>query len=136
MEKLVIDIRGRVVLLVHTGVAYTPEEWRSIVALTERADLADLRFLVYDDRGSISAAQRSELIEGMKRREPMAAVFTRSAISRGITTAIGWFKPGIKAFDPDQFEKAARYLGLTDEESALARKTVERVERQLSRAIA
>ena len=136
MQNLFIEIQGRVVIMVHNGLAYTPEEWRSIVALASRADLGDLRVLVFDDGGSINSAQRAELVEAMGGRMPMAAVMTDSVVSRGITTAIGWFKPGIKAFAADHFDKAGGYLGLSDAESTLARQTAERLQGQLRRKTA
>ncbi len=136
MQNLFIDIQGRVILVVRKGGAFPPVEWRSILALAAREDLAELRFLVYDEGGTIGAAQRSELIETMNGRMPMAAVMTDSPVSRGIVTAIGWFKPGIKAFQPRDFDKAARYLGLTEKEGALARETADERQRQLARKTA
>jgi hypothetical protein len=124
-QDLFIEIQGRVALLVHHGGAYTPKEWRAVVELTRRADVAELRFLVYDMRGTISAAQRADLINCLDVRMPTAAVLTGSVLTRGVVTAIGWFKPGIKAFEPDELEQAARYLGLTEEERALAGRTAE-----------
>jgi hypothetical protein len=133
VKKLFLEIQGRVVLVVGSGGAYAAAEWQLILDVTRRADVADLRFLVHDDGGTISSGQRAELIAGMEGRMPMAAVFTSNTISRGIVTAIGWFKPGIKAFGPEQFDEAARYLGLTPSETTLARWGLERLQRQLPR---
>jgi len=136
MQNLFIEIQGRVVVMVHVGPSYTPEGWRSILELAARADLEDLRALVYDEGGAIGSAQRAELVAAMGGRMPMAAVLTHSVVSRGVATAIGWFKPGIKAFRPEQFEKAARYLGLSAQESDFAGSTAERLQGQLVRKTA
>jgi hypothetical protein len=127
VQKLHIEIQGRVVLLVHGGLAYTPEEWGSILALARRPDLADLRVLVHDDNGTIDSARRAELIKAMDGRRPTAAVLTDDLLSRGVVTAIGWFTSGIKAFARADFETAARYLELTADERAFASKTIARL---------
>jgi hypothetical protein len=132
MPNLFIEIKGRVVLVVHNGLTYTLEEWQSILALAARPDLNDLRVLVHGEAGSIDCAQRAELIAAMGGRMPTAAVFTANRISRGAATAVAWFKPGIKVFLPDDFEKGASYLGLTEMERAFARGTVARLQLQLA----
>jgi hypothetical protein len=132
MQNLCVEIQGRVVVLVHNGLPYTPEEWRSIVALAARPDLDDLRVLVCDEGGSISSVQRAELVDAMGPHMPRAAVLTDSVLSRGVTTAIGWFKPGIKAFRVGEFEMVARYLGLTEKERAFASETAKRLQGELA----
>jgi hypothetical protein len=127
MKQLHIEIQGRVVVLVHTGGAYTPEEWRSVLALARRPDLNELRLIVCDDTPTIDSARRAEVIEAMGGRVSTAAVLTDNVLSRGVITAIGWFKPGMKAFPPDQIEKAAHYLGLTEKERAFASKMLARL---------
>jgi hypothetical protein len=136
MPNLYIETHGRVVLLVHNGMPYTADEWHQIVAIAARRDLGQLRFLVYDDGGTIDTAQRRLLVETMGGQMPKVAVLTHSRVSRGVTTALGWFKPGIKAFAPDQFDKAAAHLDLTDTERTLAHKAADRLQAQLARKTA
>jgi hypothetical protein len=121
MPNLIIETNGRVVLLVHNGLPYADDEWRSILEIAGRADLSSLRVLVYDEGAAIDSAQRRDLIAAMGGRMPMCAVISQSRVSRGVATAIGWFKPGIRAFTPEQFDQAARHLGLTDEEREATR---------------
>ena len=64
---------------------------------------------------------------------PMAAVLTSGRIARGIVTAIAWFKPSIKAFAPEQMDKALGYLGLTEREVAFVTRMVPRLRDQLTR---
>ncbi len=134
MPNLFIESQGRFVVVVHNGMPYAPEEWQALIALAARTDLEDLRIVVADEEGgSITTAQRRELVDAMGGRMPIAAVLTNSRIARGITTAIGWFKPGIKAFAPEQMDKAWRYLELTDKEAAFAAKALPRLQGQLTR---
>ncbi len=134
MPNLFIESQGRVVVLVHNGLPYTPEEWQTILALTARTDLADLRILVHDDEGSsLNTAQRREVLDTMGGRMPMAAVLTSGRMVRGVVTALAWFKPGIKAFAPEHLDKAVAYLGLTEKEAAFATGAVPRLRGQLQR---
>ena len=133
MPNLVVEIQGRVVLLVHNRLVHAPEEWRTILALAARPDLEELRVLVHGEGGGIDTAQRRELIDTLGGRMPVAAVLTSNRIARAVTAAIGWFKPGIRAFPPEQFERAVRYLELTEKEVAFVSQTLPRLQAQIAR---
>jgi hypothetical protein len=128
MQDLLIEIQGRVAILIHNGRTFAPRDWRSILEFAQRADLPDLRILSFTTgTANLSAAQRAELLAATGGRMPAAAVFTSSAIARGVVTALSWFKPGVKAFPPHEMEQAMRFLGLTERERSVARSMANRL---------
>jgi hypothetical protein len=128
MQDLLIEIQGRVAIVIHNGRSFAPRDWRAILEFARRADLPDLRILSFTDgKANLTAAQRAELLAATGGRLPIAAILTSNAIARGVVTAISWFKPGVKAFPPHELEQAMRFLGLTERERAIVRSMADRL---------
>ncbi len=95
---------GRVMLLAHADVAPDEAEWmryaEDLVARAKQGTIDTL--LVFTDGAGPSPRQRKSVIDVPKHFRTV--VITRSAISRGIVTALAWVGVNIRAFAPSELD--------------------------------
>jgi hypothetical protein len=115
--------RGSVTVLIalHGRSMPSDEEWRRYFEAGKQlyapgADLSRVRALNLTDGGAPSARQREQIREHMGDRELYWAIVTTSRFARGVATALGWFYPRFKAFAPQDFHRATRFLGIPEGE--------------------
>lgn len=112
MATLQFDIVESVAVLVHADVDPADAEWTRYVERLGDADCSGI--LVLSDGASPSAAQRRQLVDRLeangRRINTQTAVLTGSLISRGVVTALSWFAPQIRAFEPSRLDEALGYL--------------------------
>jgi hypothetical protein len=63
--------------------------------------------------------------------KPPIAVMTPSALARATVTAISWFNPGIRSFEPDATQKALDYLDAAQIERVELVRAMTELRRQL-----
>jgi hypothetical protein len=76
------------------------------------ADASRARILAITDGGAPSSRQREQLRAFLREREIWWTVITTSRFARGVTTALGWFFPRFKIYAPQDFARAAEFLGV------------------------
>lgn len=111
---------GDYLVFVHTAVAPTDDEWKELLTkLRVARDKRRVRVLVYTQGGAPNARQRALLNQAVEHVQPPIAVVTHSNTARAAGTAIGWFNPRIKVFDPSEQERAFDHLDANSAERKL-----------------
>jgi len=112
---------GRLMIAVLNGGAPTDDEWNRWIELGKPRLGADIRCVidVYESPGP-NARQRQLLTPWKDKVDMRTAVLSDSIIARGVVTAVSWLGIQNKAFVPGDVEGAARYLGLSPAEHAIA----------------
>ncbi len=87
------------------------DEWDGICNIM-RNNVHD-RAVVVTDGGGPTARQRKVLIDAASGRKVPTSVLTDSVMVRGITTAMSWFVPEVRAFRPTELQAALDYLKIT-----------------------
>jgi hypothetical protein len=106
----------RVVLAVHDAAPPTDDEWLRWIALCLERKGAELRVMVESLGGGPSPKQRKELADLLSGEDLRSAILTDSIVTRGVVTAISWLNISLRAFELDQHQAAANYLGLSQAE--------------------
>jgi hypothetical protein len=111
----------RLLVAVHGATTPADAEWANWLALCRARAGKELRALVESHgSGGPNAKQRRGLGDALRGQDNLAAILTNSVVERGVITAIAWLGVRVRAFTLDQHEQAARHLGLSREELALA----------------
>ncbi len=110
--------QGRVVVVMHTANAASAAEWSaslemvaSTVGEVRRAPLA-VTSLVFTDGAAPSAEQRRSFVDRVGTVRFQTSVITASRLTRGIVTALSWFTPGVRAWDPDDVNAIVQHAGM------------------------
>jgi hypothetical protein len=90
--------------------------WDDYLQQLRTKDVRGLGLLVFTAGGAPGPAQRRALNAVLAGRHFARAIVHRSAIVRGVVAAVGWFAPGVKAFDPAAWAAAAAHAGFRTEE--------------------
>lgn len=114
-------------IFVAVDAPYANEEWNLYMdGLRKLAD-TPLRTIVLTDGGSPNAIQRKEMIDLFRGESPPTCIVSTSPLVRGMTTALGWFNPNIKAVSPEQLKEAFQYLGIPAAHEDRVRKEIWRL---------
>src|SRR5882757_1108352 len=96
---------GRLSVTVHSTAAPSGAEWQRYLDDMIRLDpIADRKVIVWSYGGGPDLGQRKRLVEAVKGREAPVALFTSSAVMRGIGVALSWFNPKFKIYAPGDFD--------------------------------
>lgn len=111
-DALALSFVGSTCLVVQAGQVPSPEEWSEVMRRVEER-LEQLRsVLVFTTGGGLKPSQR-EHVERVSRAAGLrVAVMTDSSFSRGVVTALSWFRVQIKAFGPADWDGACDHLRL------------------------
>lgn len=102
---------GNFLVFVHGKEAPSDVEWDELLALFRAVpDITRARVLVFTLGGAPDARQRAKLHQLLGETKPPIAVLTPSALARAAGTAISWFNPRLRVFDPDDVERALDHL--------------------------
>jgi hypothetical protein len=89
-----------------------PEEgWQDYLHQLRGRDVTSLGLLVFTAGGAPGPAQRRALNQVLNGRHFSRAIVHQSALVRGVVAAVGWFAPGVKAFEPSAWTAAALHAG-------------------------
>ena len=126
-------VPNTVIVSVNTDVAPSDEEWDEYLEEVTQI-VHDIKgVLVYTPSVGPTAAQRARSNEAFKasKAQVKTSIMTGSRMVRGIVTALSWaITDKIKAFPTEDFNSAAEFLELTDEEKLRTRVVL----KQLARA--
>lgn len=131
VQDFVSTSRGEIMVVIHTSQPPSDAEWKEYVEGVASLDLSTARSIVITDGGAPSAHQRKVLNDVIGGRQPPGVVISPSTFVRGVVTALSWFNPGLKAFAPEDFDNACKYLELSGSEIEEVWLTVDRLVEQL-----
>jgi hypothetical protein len=137
MANMVHEIDGDLFVVVHRVTPPTDREWSDYLKSWHPLDMSRVRTLVFTDGGRPNTAQRAMANEALGGKASLTAVVSASPLVRGTVTALGWFNPKrvnpkIKAFSPEEADRAFDYLGVTTpSETARAWMLVEKLRAKL-----
>lgn len=83
--------------------------------------------VVYERGAGPNAAQRKLLNDVTAPVNLKVAVITPSTLARGAVTAMSWFKPGYKAFTPDETDAAVDFLELKGQDAQQVKIAIKRL---------
>lgn len=110
---------GSVLVIAHNARPPAQDEWVRYCELVS-THLPDLTAqIVLAEGPGPNAAQRQQALDGAPKGYiiPPTAVFTGSALVRGIVTLFNWFTPrAMRAFPPGDLTAAAQHLKMTGEQ--------------------
>lgn len=89
------------------------------------------RCIVHERFHGVTAGQRKLMRDVIEPYSPVVAVITASALSRGIVTALSWFKKDFKAFLPEERLAACEHVGLSADKATEVWKVIQALERKL-----
>lgn len=120
---------GRLLVAMHGFKSPTNVEWQRLLNEGVACGMgAHLRIVIVSHGGGPDGAQRKELGRVIGPAPAPTVVMTGSALVRGITSALTFFNPHMKAVDLGDFEAAFKHLGLTTDE----RQRVSQLRRELA----
>lgn len=92
-----------------------PEDWEEYLDfLTKNTKPGVLvNTLVVEQGDGPTAAQRKRLVDLTKPFVGRIAVVTRSAVGRGVVTALSWFRDTYRGFSPAEMDAALEHLQVT-----------------------
>jgi hypothetical protein len=112
-ETLAFEFTNEFLIIVHTAVVPSDEDWRRMVDHT-LAQAALRGTLVVSPGAKPNPTMRSDIRSMHEHFGTKTAVITDSVVSKGVMTALSWFNVPIKGFSPDQLDEALTYLGRED----------------------
>jgi hypothetical protein len=135
MKTMAFEIVGATLVVVHCADPPNKTEWDAYIAaaaaLFERVGTDRARNMAFSLGGGPSFSQRQQINAVLKGRAALAAVVTPNAFVRSIVAAISVFNPKIKVFRPEAVGEAFRYLGISESEAKVVRRTVAKLEAEL-----
>jgi hypothetical protein len=100
------------VICVHSQEAPTDRDWEAhLRAVRDEPRVASI--LVFTYGGAPNATQRAALNDVLQRVRVPIAIMTPSLLARGAGTALRWFNPKMRIFDPEDLEGALDHLALS-----------------------
>jgi hypothetical protein len=95
----------------HSDEAPSDDEWDAIMGAMKSISRPELaRILVFTYGGAPNATQRAILSEVLKNMRSPISILTPSILARGAGTALRWFNPHIRIFDPEEVEAALDHI--------------------------
>jgi hypothetical protein len=116
MANMVYEVIGDLYLVVHRARPPSDEEWMDYLRSWKPHDMSRMRTLVFTDGGGPDAAQRKAANDALGGKASLTAVVSPSYVVRGVVTALSWFNPKIRAFGPDEAERAFAHVGMRSEQ--------------------
>ncbi|WP_164015839.1 STAS/SEC14 domain-containing protein [Pyxidicoccus trucidator] len=110
---------GTVLVVVHNSQPPAQDEWLRYCELIAANQHIGTAQVVLAEGPGPNAAQRQQALNQVPRGYtiPPTAVFTRSAMVRGVVTLFNWFTPrAMRAFPPGDLLAAAVHLKLSEEQ--------------------
>ncbi|RKH66169.1 STAS/SEC14 domain-containing protein [Corallococcus llansteffanensis] len=110
-------IVGTVLVVAHNSLPPAQDEWVHYCALIAAFQDTGTAQLVLAEGSGPNASQRQQALNKVPKgfAIPPTAVFTRSALVRGIVTLFNWFTPrSMRAFPPGDVAAAAVHLKMTE----------------------
>jgi hypothetical protein len=121
-----------VTIYVHTAGTPSDAEWDTVLSFYDNAnDEQQLRTLVYTAGAAPNAAQRARLNDALGARRVRIAVLTPSSLARAAGTAVGWFRPEVRAFGASDESRAIAHLGIGEEIARDVLKALGEMKREL-----
>lgn len=118
MPQMSFRRQGRLIVVMHTATAASADEWSGYLAMLTSM-ISELQLspmaptaLVFTDGAAPSAEQRRSFIDLVGKRRFQSSVVTTSRFTRGIVTALSWFTPGVRAYDPDDAAAILQHVGI------------------------
>ncbi|RKH33579.1 STAS/SEC14 domain-containing protein [Corallococcus praedator] len=108
---------GTVLVVAHNSLPPAQDEWEHYCALIDAFQHTGTAQLVLAEGPGPSASQRQQALNKVPKgfAIPPTAVFTRSALVRGVVTLFNWFTPrAMRAFPPGDVAAAAVHLKMTE----------------------
>jgi hypothetical protein len=131
VQDFLSTTRGEIMIVIHTSSPPSDAEWKEYMDGLASTDLQTMRSIVITDGGAPNSAQRKAINDLLHGRQVPGIVISPSPFVRGVVTALAWFNPGLKAYSPDNFDDACRYLELTPDEIEVVWDTIDRLRDQL-----
>jgi hypothetical protein len=123
---------GHILVFVHGPDSPSDGEWDEAMVLFRAVpDVARIRVLVFTGGGAPDARQRAKLHTALGKTKATIAVLTPSALARAAGTAIAWFNPGLRVFDPDDIERAFDHLDAARAERPVLSRTLAELRREM-----
>src|SRR4051812_47183159 len=112
-RAMATGVVGNITICVHTTQAPSDAEWGELVnAVKGFKDISKVKSLIVTHGGAPSSTQRRLLNDLLQGRASLCAVVSSSSMVRGVVTALNWFNPQVKTFEPSSMDEAFRYLKL------------------------
>ena len=127
MRNMASAAVGNLGIAVFTANSPTDEEWREMIALVKKADLAKFRGISFSDGGAPNSAQRKLMNDCTQEFPVPSVVVTSNTLVRGVVTAMSWFNKNMRSFSPDQIDDALRHLNVNDSEFGMIKLEVQRL---------
>ncbi len=105
--------------LVYVSTAQRPCEgdWRQYIEFVATHRHRVRKGLVLENGRGPNAAQRKALVDVLGDLEVLTAVVMKDPLTRGVVTALSWFKRGFATFRPDEVDRALAWLQLGSDEA-------------------
>jgi len=114
-------LENRLLVAVHGPKSPSNLEWqRFLTEAVERGQGAAMRILIVSHGGGPDGEQRKQLARAIGNSPAPTIVMTRSALIRGITSALTFFNRSMKAVDLDAHDEAFQHLELDAKERVRA----------------
>ena len=131
-KTMTSKVVGHILVFVHASESPSDPEWdEALVLLRAVPDVARIRVLVFSSGGAPDARQRARLRTALGKTKATIAVLTPSALARAAATAIAWFIPGLRVFDPDDIERAFDHLDAARAERPALTRTLAELRRDM-----
>jgi hypothetical protein len=124
MKNMAFKVTGHVLILAHTSINPSDEEWISYVREVRRQGSMLLPQIVFTEGGHPNSVQRKVLVEALAGRSVRVAVLSDLVSVQGVVTAIGWFNRDIKSFAPANLAAAMHYLDIPYDHYVLIESTL------------
>ena len=122
-------------VFVHGDIAPSVEEWDACTAAFHaHPDLQRVCILVYTEGAAPNAKQRAQLNEALQNAKPRIAILTPSSFARAAATALSWFNPRMRVFEPAAIESAFDHLDANADERFQLRVLLRELQYELRRA--
>ncbi|NMO19415.1 STAS/SEC14 domain-containing protein [Pyxidicoccus fallax] len=118
-RTLSVAMVGTVLVVVHNSQPPAQEEWARYCDLISANQHIGTAQLVIAEGPGPNAMQRQQALDQVPKGYaiPPTAVFTRSALVRGVVTLFNWFTPrAMRAFAPGELSPAAAHLKMPEEQ--------------------
>ena len=131
-KNMTRKVVGHILVFVHGSEAPSDAEWdEALVLFRAVPDVARIRVLVFSNGGAPDARQRARLHTALGKTKATIAVVTPSALARAAGTAIAWFVPGLRVFEPDDIERAFDHLDAAHAERPVLTRVLAELRREM-----
>jgi hypothetical protein len=127
-------IVGVTLVCAHSEEAPSDAEWDEVMDVMSKLPHPErTRVLVFTYGGAPNSLQRQTLNEIVKNKKLPVAVLTHSLLAKGAGTALRWFNPFFRVFDPEDIDKALDHLDIPAGTRRLVTDTLAELKRDVTR---